>query len=262
MSPLLTVVTVSFNTRDIIEKTILSVINQDYQNVDYVIIDGGSTDGAQQIIEKYRPEIAHYVSEKDGGIYFGMNKGIDAAKGDYVLFLNAGDVFADNHVLADIASYIEVTPDADVVYGDSEQIYEYGSFIVRPRQAYLNNKMSISHQASFVRTELLRAHTFDTKYRYAADFEQLSYFYLNGYKFSYCNRLVARVEMDDGATFRHYKDSANEMFDIIAARGIDVSKERKSLLLRKSIVRTVKNCMPKVIRIPFFRFIAKHYKAL
>lgn len=262
MNPLLTVVTVSFNTRDIIEKTILSVINQNYQNVEYVIIDGGSTDRAQQIIEKYRSRIAHYVSERDGGIYFGMNKGIDAAKGDYVLFLNAGDVFADNQVLTDIASYIEMTPDADVVYGDSEQIYEYGSFIVRPKQAYLNNKMSISHQASFVKTELLRAHKFDTKYRYAADFEQLSFFYLSGYKFSYCNRLVARVEMDDGATFRHYKASANEMFDIIAARGVNVSRERKSILLRKSIVRTVKKCMPEFIRIPFFRFVAKHYKAL
>lgn len=262
MNPLLTIVSVSFNAKGVIEKTILSVINQSYKNFEYVIIDGGSTDGTQQIIEKYRSGIAHYVSEKDGGIYFGMNKGIDAAKGDYVLFLNAGDVFADNRVLTEVAAFIQTNPDADVVYGDSEQIYEYGSFIVRPNQAYLNNKMSISHQASFVKTELLRVHKFDTKYRYAADFEQLSYFYLNGYKFLYCNRLVAKVEMDDGATFRHYKDSTNEMFDIIAARGIDVSKERKSLLLRKSIVRAVKKCMPTFIRIPFFRFVAEHYKAL
>lgn len=262
MCPLLTVVTVSYNTRSIIEKTILSVIGQEYRNFEYIIIDGGSNDGAQEVIERFRSNLSYYVSEKDGGIYYGMNKGIDAAKGEYVLFLNAGDVFADSRVLSDVASYIESNPDADVVYGDSEQIYEYGSFVVRPKQAYLNNRMSISHQASFVKTELLRAHKFDTRYRYAADFEQLSYFYLSDCKFRYCNRLVAKVEMDDGATFRHFKESSNEMFDIIESRGVDVSKERKTLLLRKSIVRAVKNCMPSFIRIPFFRFVAKHYKAL
>lgn len=262
MNPLLTIVTVSFNAKGIIEKTIFSVISQSYHNIEYIIIDGGSTDGTQIVIEKYLPKISYYVSERDGGIYYGMNKGIDAATGDYVLFLNAGDVFADSSVLDDLASFVNEHPEAEVIYGDSEQIYEYGSFLVHPKQAYLNNKMSISHQATFVKTELLRTHKFDTKYKYAADFEQLSFFYINGYKFSYCNRLVAKVEMDDGATFRHYKDSVNEAFDIIETRGVNVSKERKSLLFRKSIVRTVKRCLPSFVRIPLFRFIARHYKAL
>jgi len=262
IKPVLTIVTVSYNTKRIIEETILSVINQDYSNVEYIIIDGGSNDGTQEVIEKYRSSISHYVSERDGGIYFGMNKGIDSATGEYLLFLNAGDVFVDSHVLSEVAAFIGLNPGYDVIYGDSEQSFEYGSYIVSPKQAYINNKMSISHQATFVKTSALRAHKFNTKYKYAADFEQLSFFYLNNYSFLYCGRLISKVEMDDGATYRHFKESANEMYDIIESRGIDISQERKSQIRRKTIIRFFRIALPSCIRIPLFRFIAKHYKVL
>jgi len=258
----ITVVTVSFNTRQIIEKTILSVLSQNYPDIEYIIIDGGSSDGAQEIIEKYRPSLAHYVSERDGGIYFGMNKGIDAATGDYLLFLNAGDVFADDHVVSDMAGFISGHPDVDVAYGNSEQLLEYGAYIVKPAAAYMNHRMGISHQATFVKLPLLRSHKFDTRYRFAADFEQLSHFYLSGARFAYCDRLVARVEMTDGATYRHYIESANEMYDIIESRGIDVSKQRKSQIRRKKLTRLFRNLVPATIRKPIFRLLAKYYKVL
>lgn len=92
--PLITVITVIFNGADTIEQTIRSVIGQGYRNVEYIVIDGGSTDGSQQIIKKYEEAIDYWVSEKDAGIYDAMNKGIALARGDYIGMLNADDYFA------------------------------------------------------------------------------------------------------------------------------------------------------------------------
>ena len=261
-SPKISVVTVSYNTRDCIEKTIRSVIGQTYGNVEYLIIDGGSTDGTQQMVEPYRDKIAYYVSEKDKGLYDGMNKGIAAATGDYLLFMNADDEFASDGVLTRIAQFIEENPDADVVYGNSEQVLEYGTYEVKPQVAYIDHKMAISHQATFVKLSLLREHPFNLKYRYAADFEQLSSFYLAGCTFKYIDCLVARVEMTGGTTYNHYIESANELYDIIESRGVDVSLERRSMIMRKRIVRVFRQCLPRCITNPIFRFLAKHYKVL
>lgn len=258
----LSIVTVSFNAREIIAKTLQSVLEQDYPALEYIVIDGGSTDGTQAVIEPFRDRLAHYVSETDGGIYFGMNKGIAAATGDYLLFLNAGDVFTDPQVLSDVAGFLASHPEADVLYGDSEQVLEYGTYRIHPAEPFKDHRIRISHQASFVRTELLRIHPFDTRYRYAADSEQLSWFWLEGYRFVFIDRLIARVEMQDGATYRHFVESANELYDIIEARGIDVSRERRSQIRRKKIIRAVRQLVPEKLRNPLFRFLARHYKVL
>ena len=122
--------------------------------------------------------------------------------------------------------------------------------------------MGISHQAVFVRTDLLRAHPFDVRYRYAADYEQISSLYLDKKVFVYFDRLISVVEMRDGTTYRHFEDSANELYDIIEARGIDVSRERKSQIRRKKIIRAVRRLIPEKLCNPLFRFIARHYKVL
>lgn len=260
--PVLSVVTVTFNAIGCVEKTLQSVISQDYENLQYLVIDGGSTDGTQDVVSRYLEKIDYFVSEKDGGIYFGMNKGIDAASGDYVLFLNAGDIFFDSKVLSDVASFLSENVDVDILYGNVEHQYEYGNFIVKPQTAYHNHKMCISHQATFVRHNLLLENKFDIRYKYAADFEQLSSLFLNGYNFKYFDRVISRIEMKDGATYRHFEDSANELYDIIASRGIDIEAERKTQIRRKRYVRFFKNILPEHISNLLFGFLAKHYKAL
>lgn len=258
----ISVVTVSFNAEACIEKTMLSVIGQDYGNLEYIVIDGGSTDRTAEIIRSHQDRLSYWCSEKDGGIYFGMNKGIDAATGEYILFMNADDVFVDSHVISDVVAFIETHPDADVIYGDSEQIHEYGTYTIRPACANLRHTMSISHQATFARASLLKEHPFDTRYRYAADYEQLSSLYLENKNFVYFERTVARVEMRGGTTFRHFLDSADELFSIIGSRGEDITDAKKKMIRHKKIVRAFRACVPSFITRPVFRIIAKYYKAL
>lgn len=97
--PLVTVITISYNAEAIIERTILSVINQTYPAVEYIIIDGGSTDSTVDIIEKYANKVTYWISEPDNGIYDAMNKGLDIATGKWVSFMNSGDYYYSNNVL-------------------------------------------------------------------------------------------------------------------------------------------------------------------
>lgn len=115
--PLISVVTVVFNAVATIEKTILSVINQTYPNIEYVIIDGGSVDGTINIIRKYEEKISYWVSEPDKGIYDAMNKGIKKARGEWLIMMNSGDYFAGNDVLQKVFSN-DISADKTFLYSD------------------------------------------------------------------------------------------------------------------------------------------------
>ena len=104
--PKISIITVSYNAVATIEQTILSVINQTYENIEYIIIDGGSTDGTIDIIKKYEDQISYWISEPDNGIYDAMNKGIIKTTGEWIYFLNSGDYFLDNEIINKIAKVI------------------------------------------------------------------------------------------------------------------------------------------------------------
>ena len=110
-NPLISVVTVSYNAVTTIEKTILSVINQNYSNIEYIVIDGGSIDGTVDIIKKYADKITYWVSEPDKGIYDAMNKGIIVATGEWINFMNTGDTFYNENVFSEIFELNSYTED-------------------------------------------------------------------------------------------------------------------------------------------------------
>lgn len=171
-NPLVTVVTVVFNDKDNLEKTINSVISQDYQNVEYIIVDGGSTDGTLEIIQKYEFAIDYWVSEPDGGIYDAMNKGIDLGSGDWINFMNSGDRFIGPTVLSNVSGALRDKVNNSVIYGDHEVRYAHKKRIVSAGGVRDLWKGSLfCHQAAFVDLSHHKRNKFNVCRKIAADFE-------------------------------------------------------------------------------------------
>lgn len=169
----ISVITISYNAKDTIENTILSVINQTaFENIEYILIDGNSSDGTKDIIEKYKDKISYYVSESDSGIYNAMNKGITAATGDYVHFLNANDIYADEHVIEKV---IEKAQDfnADFIIGDVILITIQGDKV--PRSCKVIDRITlftdwIYHVTLFQKRELFQKYgLFDEGLKISSD---------------------------------------------------------------------------------------------
>ncbi len=172
--PKLTVITIVFNNVTGIERTIRSVLEQTYPSIEYIVIDGGSTDGTLDIMEKYKAGIHKLISEKDEGIYDAMNKGLALAGGDYVLFMNSGDeIYASDTVENVFAS----EPDADIYYGETEMYNEDWQSLGRRRHQAPENftwrdfkyGMSISHQAIYIKRSLTEP--YDPEYKLSADID-------------------------------------------------------------------------------------------
>lgn len=170
----ISVVTVCYNSEAVIEKTVQSVVNQSFDDFEYIIIDGASTDKTLEIIEKYKDKITKVVSEKDGGIYDAMNKGIVNASGEYVIFLNADDVFLHENVLKLAAE--KMTDGKDLYYGDLVFLEKSTGKINNRRQnnvnyIYLCGGM-LFHPTVFASKKLFeKIGNFDTKYRIVADYD-------------------------------------------------------------------------------------------
>jgi glycosyltransferase involved in cell wall biosynthesis len=180
INPKITVVTVCYNTVRSIEKTILSVINQIYPNIEYIIIDGGSTDGTVDIIKKYSDKIAFWVSEPDGGIYDAMNKGIKAATGEWINFMNAGDCFVDKYVIQKVFEN-HIPQIFGVVFGNSQELRDNILYSVKPLPFYESKKHNrskgICHQSIFTKTLLAKKYLFDKSFPICADFAMMYYLY-------------------------------------------------------------------------------------
>lgn len=183
----ITIVTVCYNTADTIGRTIESVLEQTYPDIEYIIVDGKSKDNTMEVIGKYADRISRIVSEPDNGIYDAMNKGIALATGDYINFMNAGDIFSSPDVIAEVVRQME--PTADVVYGDSTAVLPGG----KRQQSGVDDFSLISkrpiyrHNASFTRASLHKRFPFDltkkSEYLYALDYNNIFTLYSNGAKF-------------------------------------------------------------------------------
>ncbi|MEY8714824.1 glycosyltransferase family 2 protein [Francisella philomiragia] len=167
--PLITVITVVYDGEKYLEKTIQSVINQTYKNLEYIIIDGGSTDATIDIIKKYESQIDYWVSEPDDGIYDAMNKGIDLASGDWINFMNAGDMFYDKSVLESIHNKLKGVFN----YGHTLQFDSLGyTREVLASDKLWKRRMPYCHQSLFVRANYLKNNMFDISLKISGDYSQ------------------------------------------------------------------------------------------
>lgn len=172
-NPKISIITVVFNSKNYIEDTIKNILSQTYKNIEYIIIDGKSTDGTVEIIKSYQHEISLWISEPDKGLYDAMNKGIRLATGDYILFINSGDKLFDITTIEQVFS----KPIADVYYGDTVIIntndQEIGLRRLRPPEKLsfksFRKGMLVCHQSFIARRELVP--NFNLNYRFAADYD-------------------------------------------------------------------------------------------
>jgi len=171
--PCITVVTVVYNGAATMRETIESVLAQTYANVDYIIVDGGSTDGTLDIIREYASRISKLVSEKDGGIYNAMNKGVALASGSYVNFMNCGDRFAAPDVLEKAALKMKEQA-SDILYGDVLIASDSGCearLKATQENVKVMHHIPFCHQSTLAKTSLLKRFPFDEKYKMSADFK-------------------------------------------------------------------------------------------
>ena len=215
--PILSVITIVYNNVKDIERTMLSVLNQTYTGIEYILVDGLSNDGTLDIIKKYEGRIAKYISEKDEGIYDAMNKGLDLATGDYVIFMNSGDEFFDVDTVAAVFASAE---DADIYYGETEMIDSSGLSLGQRRHKApkqftwrgFNLGMSISHQAIYIKRSLIEP--YDRKYQLSADIDWIIRAAKKAKKIVNVNGYVAKYLVGGMSKTKH-RQSLAERFDIM-----------------------------------------------
>lgn len=223
----ITVVTVCYNAQDTIKDTVESVVNQEYNKWEYIVIDGASKDATLQILSEYENNThIKIISEPDDGLYYAMNKAIDMACGDYIIFMNSGDVFVDSKVISDI--FGQANDRCDLLFGNVIRIRKEGEF----REKYkadrryvkfllLIGKM-ICHQAMFIRLDIMKKYKYDTSYKITADFNFL------------CKCIHDRVVL-------HYVDRDIVRMDNI--NGISADYNNMSVMWQEDD-RSIKKCFP------------------
>lgn len=201
--PLISVITVSFNSVKTIEKTILSVLDQTYKNIEYIIIDGGSTDGTVDIIKKYQDRIKYWVSEKDSGIYDAMNKGSIIAKGEYLNFMNSDDYFFSDTTIEECIPFLDTQ--YDIVYGDVEVRYNKFKIIINkfpPKYLWMG---PVNHQSSFIKRETMLKYGYNVSNKIVADFEFFLTVYYNSGKILKINKTIASYSSGGVSSINDYQ---------------------------------------------------------
>ena len=213
--PKISVVTINYNMGTELAGTIESVLSQDYPNLEYIVIDGGSTDSSTEVIKRY-PRIDYWISERDKGRYYAMNKGVEAATGDWVIFINSGDRFHDPSVVADVFQSQDHSG-IDLVYGHVLRRYPTeGVQRVIPAQdlSTLPLRMPCSHQSLFARRSLLLKHPFSPNLSIAADHDFMLRAMLAGGQFKKVERTIS-IFSTGGISDRQRYEALRQILDLL-----------------------------------------------
>lgn len=201
----ISVVTVCLNSADTIRDTIESVINQKNIDLEYIIMDGKSTDGTLEIIEEYAGKsYIKFISEKDSGLYNAMNKALSFCSGDYVIFLNSGDTFLRDDVLARVGE----AANEELIYGNVLRVFGAEELLEKYSGKYCVWKLLLMgkmpcHQGIFTRTDRMKQLAFDEQYRICADFDFLVRCQKEKVTMQYVDIDISRVDCTNGISSQH-----------------------------------------------------------
>jgi glycosyltransferase len=235
----ITIITVTYNSASTLPTAIESVLGQSYPNIEYIIVDGASTDGTRELLESYGTRISKWVSEKDNGIYDAMNKGLRMATGDYTGFLHADDILASSTVIEEMVAVL-TSANPDVVYGDLEYVQKDDvNRVVRYWQSCDFNRTLLKkgwmppHPTVYVRTSLFQSlGGFDISFKISADYHfLLRLLSLNTIKAKYLNMLMIKMRVG-GASNRSLKNIIRKSKEDYRALKISQVGGLRALLLK------------------------------
>lgn len=244
LTPKFSVITVTYNAAKVVEDTIQSVISQTYRHVEYIIVDGASTDGTMAIVDRYRDRISRVISEPDKGLYDAMNKGISLATGDYLCFLNAGDSFHEDDTLQQMVHSISGNELPDVLYGETALVDSQGHFLRMRRLSApetltwksFREGMLVCHQAFFARHTLVEP--YDLRYRFSADFDWCIHV-MKKARTLHNTHLTLIDYLEEGMTTHNRKASLKERFRIMARHyGLVSTLARHAWFIVRLILKT------------------------
>lgn len=209
-----TIITVCLNIASTIRRTCESIVNQTFQDFQWIVVDGASTDGTLDILKEYSSRIDILISEPDKGIYNAMNKGIKLATGEYINFMNGGDEFYNNEVLQEV---FDTNPTADVIYGDEYKIKGEKKYLFKNWESVtpelLYQRYGIAHQSSFTKTIVLKKYGFNENYKISADYDFFIKICKKGYSFIKIATIV-NLFYEDGISVTNQQIVDSEYSDI------------------------------------------------
>ncbi len=234
-SPKVTIITVCYQSEDTIRNTLCSVLEQDYDQIEYIVKDGGSSDRTNEIIQSFTDkfqkkgiEFSHIV-EKDRGIYHAMNEATRRCTGDWILYLNSDDCFYSKDVISGNLKWFR-DKEIAVVYGDSVSVYKGRKKRMEHDHNELINGMSLCHQACFIRADLMRKYLYKETYRIGADYDFFLKLYLQGKKFQKSGRIFC-LYSKEGLSSTDLVYSYQEFLKIREANGLP-NPSKKVILYR------------------------------
>ncbi|MDR3350102.1 MAG: glycosyltransferase [Prevotellaceae bacterium] len=221
-TPLVSIITVTYNAEKYLEQTIKSVTAQSYKNIEYILIDGQSTDGTAAIIRRYREHIACFLSEPDNGVYDAMNKGIRKASGELIGIINASDFYQPDAVENIVRAWTG-HPQYGIFYGNANFYFGNSRFFkekkAAPDMANLYKGLCFCHASVFVTKATYRQHgLFDLRYRLSGDFDFALRNYKAGTPFFYIDKVIANFRTG-GLSAQNSRDSMQECYRALLANG-------------------------------------------
>ena len=192
--PKVTVITVVYNGAELLEDTIKSVINQTYSTLEYIIIDGGSTDGTLNLINKYSKKLKYWISEQDQGIYDAMNKGVKASSGEWLIFMNSGDWFYEVTTIEKIFLCRDLST-TEFVYGNTLKRSAHKIKVDIPSKASEFWKKLVVHQSIFSRKALNEKYPFDLNFKVSADFDFIFKVFYYRHQTLYVDEVISSFDM-------------------------------------------------------------------
>lgn len=194
----LSIITINYNNIEGLQKTIQSILSQTWKDYEWIVIDGGSTDGSKELLEKNKDHFSYWCHEKDNGVFNAMNKGIANANGEYLNFMNSGDTFYDSETLEKALSLI-TNENVGVYYGDYYESFSDGHLRERIMPKDLDLRfimhMPLNHQSTFIKRSLLSDHGYDESYRIVSDWKAFIQWLVAGVPFCHLDMHVAKFDM-------------------------------------------------------------------